>query len=762
MLTTIKGAIAKKNTNIGDVVAGGRGNPGKVTSKSEFSEDVSGLNNGNKTSKPTVRPAVNSSEPKGTKASRLREKLAQGAKQVFSQGSKGPEKKKQEKPEKIKHKGKNTLVSSTTMTIEQIQPRLENKEQKKPMELSEDLISERPIRPMTIQQTKYSLGIAIDKKSIPHIISIISNNDKTIESEIGSNNTEIIDLVDKAADVKDESQSKTAYAIAKEQEKKEFLAVVDNARAKLEEAKEQEKKEVPAVVDDARAKLEEAEEQEKEKVLVVVDDALEQKRSDSKPTESTTMTIEDIELNLKNLINKKGVIDDNTLHSIIYLVKTNDKTINEEIDSCNISIMELILQAAHNVQNKSTGETTHKIAKRLNISEFLDIVQNAYEKFHDLKKIDKIYNKQKKGCVQFYQDLFTLDDTSDEMYNEQEEGFIHSCPDLSILDDTSDEMYNEQKGNYVQSCPDLSTLHLSTLYRTSIIGDGLMQKYKKFDTIHYSTRLQFPDEGETSAEIVEESGNKETDSKSLEESVRQLEREADNFRITMEGSQIGNKTKTEPQTPTESPILSKNLDEPKGVSGDSGMGSPEPNPAAPALGASLQKQPDDEQDSGIDSPKKKSGSKEYEEKMRLNHPTKTRSKRPSRQRPPSKYHNQFLGGTEDNTHKKELPLNTEKVPEQVTKEQEPAVIPVPDAEIQEDQNKIPASRAGMTLTSSEKPEVPIKEELEPVIILVPEAAKDQIKKEPTPAVVRVADTRIKEEQNMQIPVSSTQLYERLI
>lgn len=56
MLTSIKGAIAEKNTKIGDVVAGGKVVHGTITSKSEFSEDVI--------------------EPKGTITSELRRHAA--------------------------------------------------------------------------------------------------------------------------------------------------------------------------------------------------------------------------------------------------------------------------------------------------------------------------------------------------------------------------------------------------------------------------------------------------------------------------------------------------------------------------------------------------------------------------------------------------------------------------------------------------------------------------------------------------------------
>ncbi|WP_341808075.1 hypothetical protein [Wolbachia endosymbiont (group E) of Neria commutata] len=86
---------------------------------------------------------------------------------------------------------------------------------------------------MTIGDIQSELKKAIKKKLPYNVIYLVRNNRETINEEINSGkNSEIIDLVNEAADIKAGSKGKTAYQIAEDKDNKEFLEVVDNAREK--------------------------------------------------------------------------------------------------------------------------------------------------------------------------------------------------------------------------------------------------------------------------------------------------------------------------------------------------------------------------------------------------------------------------------------------------------------------------------------------------------------------------------------------------
>jgi hypothetical protein len=160
-------------------VAGGSGTPGKFKRISDSTE--------------------NSGKPKGNRASRLRAGVVQVVRKTFNKGSKG-EKKNEPKPQA---KEKPHLVAPRTMTIEEIQPRLEN---------------------------------AI-KKNLPHdIIYLITNNHKTINKEFDSGATDFMELILQAAYVEDKSTGKTASNIVKEKNNLIFSEVVQYAFKKLIES----------------------------------------------------------------------------------------------------------------------------------------------------------------------------------------------------------------------------------------------------------------------------------------------------------------------------------------------------------------------------------------------------------------------------------------------------------------------------------------------------------------------------------------------
>lgn len=122
---------------------------------------------------------------------------------------------------------------------------------------------------------------------------------------------------------------------------------------------------------------------------------------------------------------------------------------------------------------------------------------------------------------------------------------------------------------------------------------------------------------------------------------------------------------------------------------------------------------------------------------------KGKPKGPNGQRPPSR-HDKLFKTTEDHAQKEEPPLDVKKAQDKIKQEPTPSVIPL-NTRIQKEQEKVTASRAGMTLLRQE-------EEPAPAVIPEPDAEKvpEQDIKKPIPAVIPAPDTVIHEKEN-QIP-----------
>lgn len=410
-----------KTPKIGDIVAG-KIDSG-VNSSVTFIRSSAGSPSEPKGNQSTVSPAGSSSmpQPQSTKASRLREKAiaaketaTQGAskiKKVFSGSSKGGEK-KEPKPT-----AKPNLVTSTTMTIEKIQQRLNSL-----------IKGDFPIR----------------------LIGLISANHETINKEINSGNNKIIDLVDKAANVKATSKGKTAYQMAEDKDNKEFLEVkdneeflevVDNARKRLAELKNRQSK----------SKLEKVDEVCKEPQIVPQSVAPRLVNLDrSKSRTLNDLTIEEVQQKLENAIKDKEI------SSIINLISDNHEIIKKSIEkSGDTDFMELILQAAHCVKDESMRKTASNLAKEQNNLIFLDVIQNVFKKLCELNS--RLYQLDPESALNRQKSFYKLTyiPEIEEMHEKQEMRSVKSCPDLTTLGSTPS-VEEGGKNNEDETPPDVT------------------------------------------------------------------------------------------------------------------------------------------------------------------------------------------------------------------------------------------------------------------------------------------------------------------
>lgn len=345
-IEAIKDKITKR-PEIGDIVANGiesgeednsvtlrsyTGSPSapKGNQSTVSSAGSSSASRGNKPSESTVSPAKSSSEPKSNQStvSPARSSSAPKGNQsiVSPVGSSSV----------TRGNGSPRLGTKAVRRVKKIfGVRAEGSKEKEPKNL-------RSAQTMTIGDIQSELKKAITKKLPNNVIYLVRNNRETINKEINSGkNSEIIDLVDKAADVK-ASKGKAAYQMAEDKDNEEFLEIVDNARKRLAELKNRQSKSKLEKVDEAHEEQPVNAGQFYQNLFPDFFDEFNEEESH-----------EGIEnLKLEEFISQlRGSVDNNTVNNIISVIADNLELINQELAGDKKDEIEKLLKEAADVKD---------------------------------------------------------------------------------------------------------------------------------------------------------------------------------------------------------------------------------------------------------------------------------------------------------------------------------------------------------------------------------------------------------------------------